>query len=97
MQFSATGVGGSFMAQEGAFEFGAQNRGPQPIRVLLANNGGEVDLALGVAAEACEKVGKPRCEGFECSDLKGLRVVWVKGAPALDVNNEAHLAYGGLT
>jgi TRAP transporter TAXI family solute receptor len=97
VHFSATGVGGSFMAQEGAFEFGAQGWGPQPIRVLLANNGGAVGLALGVAAEACEKVGKPKCAGFEYSDLKGLRVAWVKGAPALNVNNEAYLAYGGLT
>ncbi|MEM9141220.1 MAG: TAXI family TRAP transporter solute-binding subunit, partial [Pseudomonadota bacterium] len=50
-----------------------------------------------VAAEACEKVGKPNCEGFEYSDLKGMRVAWVKGAPALNVNNEAYLAYAGLT
>ncbi len=97
VHFSATGVGGSFMAQEGAFEFGAENWGPQAIRVLLANNGGTVGLALGVAAEACEQVGKPDCEGFEYSDLEGMRVAWVKGAPALNVNNEAYLAYGGLT
>lgn len=97
VHFSATGVGGSFMAQEGAFEFGAPNWGPQPIRVLLANNGGTVALAMAVAAEACEKAGKPGCEGFEYSDLKGMRVAWVKGAPALNVNNEAYLAYGGLT
>ena len=97
VQFSATGVGGSFMAQEGVFQFGAQNWGPQPVRVLMANNGGAVGLALAVAKEACEKAGKPECEGFEYSDLKGLRVAWVKGAPALNVNNEAYLAYGGLT
>jgi len=34
---------------------------------------------------------------FEYSDLKGKRVAWVKGAPALNVNNTAYLAYGGLT
>jgi uncharacterized protein len=97
VQFSANGVGGSFMAQEGVFEFGDKNWGPQPVRVLLANNGGTVGLGLAVAAEACEKAGKPGCEGFEYSDLKGMRVSWVKGAPALNVNNEAYLAYGGLT
>jgi uncharacterized protein len=97
VQFSANGVGGSFMAQEGVFEFGDKNWGPQPVRVLLANNGGTVGLAMAVAAEACEKAGKPNCEGFEYSDLKGMRVSWVKGAPALNVNNEAYLAYGGLT
>lgn len=97
VQFSANGVGGSFMAQEGVFQFGAENWGPQPVRILAANNGGTVGLALAVAAEACEKAGKPDCAGFEYADLKGMRVAWVKGAPALNVNNEAYLAYGGLT
>ena len=97
VQFSANGVGGSFMAQEGVFQFGAENWGPQPVRVLAANNGGTVGLSMAVAAEACEAAGKPGCDGFEYSDLKGMRVAWVKGAPALNVNNEAYLAYGGLT
>lgn len=97
VQFSANGVGGSFMAQEGVFQFGAENWGPQPVRVLAANNGGTVGLALAVAVEACEKVGKPNCEGFTYADMKGLRVSWVKGAPALNVNNAAYLAYGGLS
>ncbi|MEO0819480.1 MAG: TAXI family TRAP transporter solute-binding subunit [Pseudomonadota bacterium] len=97
VQFSATGVGGSFMAQEGVFSFGTERWGPQPVRVLLANNGGTVGLAMGVAADVCEDVGKPNCEGFEYADLKGKRVAWVKGAPALNVNNEAYLAYGGLS
>ncbi|MEM8576832.1 MAG: TAXI family TRAP transporter solute-binding subunit [Pseudomonadota bacterium] len=97
VQFSANGVGGSFMAQEGVFQFGAENWGPQPVRVLSANNGGVVGLSMGVAAEVCESVGKPGCEGFEYSDLRGKRVAYVRGAPALNVNNEAYLAYGGLT
>jgi TRAP transporter TAXI family solute receptor len=97
VDFSATGVGGSFMAQEGVFEFGAENWGPQEVRVLIANNGGTVGLALAVAAEVCEKAGKPGCAGFEYSDLKGMRVAWAKGAPALNVNNTAYLAYGGLS
>ena len=88
VDFSATGVGGSFMAQEGVFEFGNEQWGPQPVRVLLANNGGAINLAVGVAADAGIK---------EYSDLKGKRVAWVKGAPALNVNSEAYLAYGGLT
>ncbi len=97
VQFSANGVGGSFMAQEGVFQFGAKNWGPQPVRVLAANNGGTVGLSLAVAAEACEKAGKPGCEGFTYADLKGMRVSVVKGAPSLNTNNEAYLAYGGLT
>lgn len=88
VDFSATGVGGSFMAQEGAFEFGAPNWGPQPIRVLLANNGGAINLAVGVAGDAGVE---------EYADLAGKRVAWVVGAPALNVNTEAYLAYGGLT
>ncbi|MEO1611284.1 MAG: TAXI family TRAP transporter solute-binding subunit [Pseudomonadota bacterium] len=88
VDFSATGVGGSFMAQEGVFIFGKENWGPQPIRVLMANNGGAVGLAVGVAGDI----------GVESySDLKGKRVAWVKGAPSLNVNTTAYLAYGGLT
>lgn len=88
VQFSATGVGGSFMAQEGAFDFGADNWGPQPVRVLLANNGGAINLAVGVAGDL----------GIETfADLRGKRVAYVVGAPALNVNTEAYLAYGGLT
>ena len=88
VEFSATGVGGSFMSQEGAFEFGKKNWGPQPVRVLLANNGGAINLAVGVAGDIGVK---------EFADLKGKRVAWVKGAPALNVNTTAYLAYGGLT
>ena len=88
VQFSATGVGGSFMAQEGAFEFGTKRWGPQAVRVLLANNGGAINLAVGVAGDL----------GVESyADLKGKRVAYVKGAPALNVNTEAYLACGGLT
>lgn len=88
VEFSATGVGGSFMAQEGVFDFGAENWGPQPIRVLMANNGGAINLAVGVAGDL----------GIETyADLKGKRVAYIVGAPALNVNTEAYLAYGGLT
>jgi TRAP transporter TAXI family solute receptor len=88
VHFSATGVGGSFMAQEGVFEFGSRRWGPQPVRVLLSNNGGAINLAVGVAGDAGVK---------EYADLKGKRVAWVKGAPALNVNVTAYLAYAGLT
>lgn len=96
VDFSATGIGGTYMAQEGAFEFGAENWGPQPVRVLLANVG-PVGLSVAVTRAACEKVGKPDCEGFTYADMKGLRVAEVRGAPALNVAMEAYLAYGGLT
>lgn len=88
VQFSATGVGGSFMAQEGVFQFGEQKWGPQPIRVLLANSGGAINLTVGVAGDLGIQ---------EFSDLKGKRVAWVTGAPALNANTTAYLAYAGLT
>lgn len=88
VEFSATGVGGSFMAQEGVFQFGEEKWGPQRVRVLLANSGGAVNLSVGVAGDA----------GIETyADLKGKRVAWVTGAPALNVNVTAYLAYAGLT
>ncbi|MEQ8332787.1 TAXI family TRAP transporter solute-binding subunit [Nisaea sp.] len=87
VQFSATGVGASFMAQEGAFDFGAKRWGPQPIRALMMNNGA-IGLAVGVANDVGVK---------EYKDLKGKRVAWVKGSPSLNVNTEAYLAFGGLT
>lgn len=88
VEFSATGVGGSFMAQEGVFQFGEEKWGPQRVRVLLANSGGAVNLSVGVAGDA----------GIETyADLKGKRVAWITGAPALNVNVTAYLAYAGLT
>ncbi|MGP1677749.1 MAG: hypothetical protein ACTS6J_11400, partial [Burkholderiales bacterium] len=37
VQFSANGVGGAYMAQEGMYDFGAQEWGPQPVRGLMLN------------------------------------------------------------
>lgn len=97
VDFSMNGVGGTFMAQEGVYQFGAKSWGPLPIRALASNNSGTVGISLGVAAEVCEKVGKPGCEGFTYADLKGMRVAWLKGAPSMNVNALAYLAYAGLT
>lgn len=88
VEFSATGVGGSFMAQEGAFEFGEQKWGPQPVRLLLANNGGDIGLSVAVAGDL----------GVETyADLAGKRIAWIAGAPGLNVNMDAYLAYAGLS
>ncbi|OWU85711.1 C4-dicarboxylate ABC transporter [Oceanicola sp. 22II-s10i] len=96
VQFSANGVG-SYMAQEGVFEFGEKNWGPQRVRLLLNNVGSGSALSTAVTMSACERVGKPKCEGFTFADLKGLKIAFIKGAPALNTNMEAYLAYGGLT
>ena len=84
-QASAMGVGGYF-AQEGVFEFGAKDWGPQALQLMLAStscNG----LSLGVAKDTGVK---------EIKDLRGKRVGFVVGSPALNQNALAILAYGGL-
>ena len=85
-QASAMGVGGYF-AQEGVFEFGVREWGPQALQLMLAStscNG----LSLGVAKDSGVK---------EIKDLKGKRVGFVVGSPALNQNALAVLAYAGLT
>jgi TRAP transporter TAXI family solute receptor len=78
---------GTYFAQEGVFEFGAREWGPQPLQLILSS----VDCncgSLGVAADAGVK---------EVKDLKGKRVGFVVGSPALNQNSLAVLAFGGLT
>ena len=77
---------GTYFAQEGVFEFGAREWGPQALQVLLSSvdcNAG----ALGVAADAGVK---------DIKDLKGKRVGFVVGSPALNQNTLAYLAFAGL-
>ncbi|MBY0531021.1 MAG: TAXI family TRAP transporter solute-binding subunit [Xanthobacteraceae bacterium] len=85
--FSANGVGGSYMAQEGLYEFGARDWGPQPVRALLLNNSDAL-LTVVTAKDANIKT---------MADLKGKRVAWVVGAPALNQNITAMLASANLT
>ncbi len=78
---------GSYFAQEGVFEFGAKEWGPQPVQVLL----GTIDCngaTLGVAADTGVK---------QLKDLRGKRVGFVVGSPALNQNALAIMAYAGLT
>jgi uncharacterized protein len=87
VQFSANGVGGSYLAQEGVFEFGAKNWGPQPIRGLMLNNSDQV-LTVVAAKDSGIKTA---------ADLKGKRVAWVIGSPSLNQNITAILAFANLT
>lgn len=84
-QATAMGIG-SYFAQEGVFEFGTPDWGPQALQLMLAStscNG----MALGVAKDT----------GFkEIKDLKGKRVGFVVGSPALNQNALAILAYADL-
>ncbi|MGJ3263883.1 MAG: TAXI family TRAP transporter solute-binding subunit [Salinarimonas sp.] len=87
VDFSATGIGASYFAQEAVFEFGAREWGPQDVRVLIASSG-DGNLGIGVAADTGVRL---------VEDLRGKRVAWVVGAPALNQNVTAMLGFGGLT
>ena len=86
VQFTATGVA-TYFAQEGMFQFAHRNWGPLPIRITMLSNGLS-NQSLAVAADTGVK---------EFSQLRGKRIAWVRGAPALNVSTEAMLACGGLT
>ena len=78
---------GSYFAQEGVFEFGVKEWGPQALQMTLSTvdcNG----LSVGVTKDSGVK---------EWKDFKGKRLGFVVGSPALNQNALAIIAYGGLT
>ena len=77
----------SYFGQEGVFMFADDRWGPTKLYNLF-NNLGRNGQGFMAAADAGIKT---------LSDLKGKRVTWTKGAPALNVNATAGLAFGGLT
>ncbi|AWB32490.1 TAXI family TRAP transporter solute-binding subunit [Orrella marina] len=87
VQFAATGIAGTYMAQEGMDEFGKAMWGPQPVRAVLLNNS---DQILTVIAAADAGIKTP-------ADLKGKRVSWVIAAPSVNAAVTGILAFGGLT
>ena len=86
-QFSATGSDNVY-SQEAVFTFGEKEWGPQPIRLLMQNYADGAAVALATAADANIKTLK---------DVKGKRVAWIRGAPALNQAVTCMLAYAGLT
>src|SRR5438309_4587783 len=77
---------GTYFAQEGVFEFGVKEWGPQALQLLLSS----VDCnaaSLGVARDTGVT---------EIKQLKGKRVGFVVGSPALNQNSLAILAFGDL-
>lgn len=86
VQYSANGVA-TYFAQEGVFQFAERRWGPLPLRLVMMSYG-DSNQALGVAADAGIKT---------YADLRGKRVPYVRGAPALNIPTEAFLACGGLT
>lgn len=85
-QVAAMGVG-IYFAQEGVYEFASRDWGPQPLRVLLASNDCNA-LGLAVANDIGVK---------EMKDLKGKRIAFVVGSPALNQNALTMIAFGNLT
>lgn len=76
-----------FFASEGVSTFATPAWGPQPIRILgssSADNG----YALATAKDADIRT---------MADVKGKRVAFILGAPALQTNIKSFLAFGGLT
>lgn len=84
-QASYMGVG-VYFAQEGVFEFGAKEWGPQSLRLVLASTDCNA-VSLGVAKDTGVK---------QVKDLKGKRIGMVVGSPALNQNALGVLAFAGL-
>lgn len=87
VDFSAMGVG-SFQAQEGVLDFGKPQWGPQPVRLLMMGWSDTNNALPATAGDANIK---------KSSDLKGKRIAWIVGGPALNQHMEAWLSHGGLT
>lgn len=77
----------ALFAQEGVLMFGGKKWGPMEIHNLF-NNLGTNGQQLVTTKDSGIKTP---------ADLKGKRVTWVKGAPALNTNAAAMLAFAGLT
>jgi len=85
-QVSSMGVG-TFFAMEGILEFATKEWGPQPLQLLLTSidcNGANLGIAKDTGIT-------------ELSGLKGKRIGFTVGSPALNQNSLASLAFGGLT
>jgi len=84
-QFTATGADGVY-AQEAVFTFGTQKWGPMPVRLLAVNR-----------SNGCTVFAVAKDTGVKTmADLKGKRVAWVRGSPALQKASEALLSYANL-
>ncbi|MFN4090721.1 MAG: TAXI family TRAP transporter solute-binding subunit [Alphaproteobacteria bacterium] len=77
----------SYYGQEATFIFNKSDWGPIRIRGLFNNIGANGNVAV-VAKNAGIR---------EWKDLKGKRVAWVRGAPALNIITEGTVRFAGLT
>ncbi len=76
---------GTMFASEGTYDFASQQWGPQDLRIVLAPPAATGMVTLG---DSKFKQG---------TELKGIRLGYVKGNPSVNVKNDAMLAFGGLT
>lgn len=86
IDFSYSGIG-AYYSQEAVFVFGRPDWGPQPIRIMMLNM---ADTGTVMVSAADANIRHP-------SDLKGKRVAFVPGAPALNMSVLAHLRFADLT
>lgn len=78
----------ALFAQEGVLMFGAKKWGPVKIYNLFNNMTTTIGQNLVTTKDSGIKTP---------GDFKGKRIVYIKGAPAQNVNAEAFLAFAGLT
>ena len=86
VDFSFMGVG-IFFAQEAVDVFGTKDWGPQEVRMLLSAMPDSCGAEFAAADSGVKTL----------ADLKGKRVAYVKGSPALNQNTLSHLRFADLT
>ncbi|WP_158966979.1 TAXI family TRAP transporter solute-binding subunit [Chachezhania sediminis] len=64
-----------YFAQEGAYQFGAKDWGPQPVRLVMTSMTDQ-GFGLAIAPDLAENVAGP-------GDLRGLRIAYVQGSPSI--------------
>lgn len=77
----------AFFSSEATFDFAAKQWGPQDVRILMGR-----PSPIGMATTRCAERNIKLM-----SDLKGLKIGYVKGNPSVNVKNDAMLAFAGLT
>jgi len=78
----------AYFNQEGVYMFGSKRWGPMALRNLYNNAKGKHGLMPVVAGDAGIKTA---------ADLKGKKIAFIKGSPALNTNLKALMAFGGVT
>ncbi|MGB4189619.1 MAG: TAXI family TRAP transporter solute-binding subunit [Syntrophales bacterium] len=86
--FATTSAPSCFAGMNGFWDFAKYDWGPQAFRQVLSVIDYDQGIVIGTAASANIKTLK---------DLKGKRLTWIPGGPALNSAMEATLAFAGLT